>query len=130
MYDKGWQQSKQRNTYLGFNAAAINLWQGHTDKARDIALSIVKQFQHKKHIIEQKQRLNNFSFNFWELATIGEALYITGQQELALQHYQSLFAANAHPTGKLRVAAKQLIIHFSYITPSNTLNKLAKAVLY
>ncbi|GGP75004.1 tetratricopeptide repeat-containing protein [Shewanella ulleungensis] len=130
MYDKGWQQSKQRNTYLGINAAAINLWQGHTDKARDIALSIVKQFQHKKHIIEQKQRLNNFSFNFWELATIGEALYITGQQELALQHYQSLFAANAHPIGKLRVAAKQLIIHFSYITPSNTLNKLAKAVLY
>lgn len=129
MYDKGWQQSRQRNTYLGINAAAINLWLGHPDKARDIALGIVQQFQHKKHIIEQKQRLQQFSFNFWELATIGEALYITGQQELALQHYQSLFAADAHPLGKLRVAAKQLSVHFSYVAPANALNKLVTTVL-
>ena len=129
MYDKGWQQSKQRNTYLGINAAAINLWLGHTDKARDISLGIVQQFQHKKQIIEQKQRLKQFSFNFWELATIGEALYITGQQTEALVHYQALLAPGQYSLGKTRVAAKQLSVHFSYIPPTNALSKLVNAIL-
>lgn len=129
LYDKGWQQSKQRNTYLGINAAAINLWLGNPDKAREIALGIVQQFQHKKLMIEQKQRMKQFSFNFWELATIGEALYITGQQTEALVHYQALFAPGLHPLGKTRVAARQLTVHFEHVSPNPAILKLVQTLL-
>ncbi|NVJ49469.1 MAG: hypothetical protein HWE13_06135 [Gammaproteobacteria bacterium] len=129
LYHQGWKNSKQRNTYLGINAASIKLWQHEPEQAQTIARAIVEQFDHKQAVLREKFPEQTFEFNFWDLETKAQATLLAGNDSAALQLYTELLDPKRHPNKPYSVVTDQLKQHFKYLTPPPALIDLVNSVV-
>lgn len=116
LYEKGWQQSKERNTYLGINAAAYALWVGNIDDSVDIATNIVNQYRNRQKVLTETLNFPTNKMDYWDHATLAEALLLSNDVEQAEVCYQTLFSAKEHATQPHDIVAKQLAHHIEYLT--------------
>ena len=128
LYIKGWQQSKQRNTYLGINAAAYSLWSGDTDASQSIAKAITETYQIRETVLREQLDVQTSRMDYWDLATLAEANLLAGNTLAAEEAYQRLFQDPLHNGKPHQVAANQLVQHLNVelIHPNLCLSQLAK----
>ncbi|MEI9886961.1 MAG: tetratricopeptide repeat-containing protein [Rhizomicrobium sp.] len=91
LYQKGWQVSRERNLYLGVNAAALQLWLGDAPRAKALASRLVEAFalrggQLAKAGIAVRR-------DYYDLVTEAEARLIAGEPAGTL--YAEAFTAYA-----------------------------------
>jgi MAP3K TRAFs-binding domain len=77
LYLKGWQVSRERNLYLGVNAAAIQLWQGDT-RAKDMAAHLVDIFAKRNAQLVQSGIDLAQQRDYYDLVTEAEARLLAG----------------------------------------------------
>lgn len=106
LYLKGWQVSRERNLYLGVNAAAILLWQGEarrTDLARRIAqIFAARNAQLAKAGIDVAVRRD-----YYDLVTEAEARLLAGDGDAARALYAQAFARFAARQGDIAGSRSQ-----------------------
>jgi len=131
LYEKGWLQSKERNTYLGINAAAYALWVGNIDDSIEIATNIVHQYRHRQKVLTDILNFPTNKMDYWDHATFAEALLLSNEIDQAQVYYQALFTAKEHTGQPHDIAAKQLIHHIDYLVDAkySTLLTLAKSYI-
>ena len=122
LYKKGWFHSKERNTYLGINAAAYALWAGQTEDGLEIAANIVNQYQVRQKVLTETLKLATNQMDYWDHATLAEALLLSNEVEQAESHYQKLFNAKYFANQPHDIAAKQLVHHLGYLESSKYSN--------
>jgi hypothetical protein len=127
LYIKGWKLSKQRNTYLGINAATYALWSGDDQTSRQIAEQIVDIYVHRERILQQKLNVSTSQMDYWDHATLAEAKLLAGFIEQAEQSYHTLFHSPEFNDKPHEVPANQLAHHLkdSSIASSEGLLQLA-----
>jgi hypothetical protein len=129
LYIKGWKLSKQRNTYLGINAATYALWSGDKETSRSIAAQIVDIYIHREKILEEKLNVSTAQMDYWDHATLAEANLLAGFIEQAEQSYTSLFTDKAFNGKPHDVPANQLAQHLKdpSIDNNNALIELSES---
>lgn len=115
LYKKGWLQSKERNTYLGINAAAYALWIGEKENSIDIATNIVNQYNKRQKILMDTLKLPTSKMDYWDQATLAEAQLLANEIEQAEFYYHDLFTAKHYVNQPHEIAAKQLAHHLSFL---------------
>lgn len=113
LYFKGWKLSKQRNTYLGINAATFSLWSGDHESSRTIALSIIETYSIRERILKQKLNVQTEQMDYWDLATLAESYLLAGDIDNAEKRYAQLFTNAAYLGKPHEVPANQLAHHIS-----------------
>lgn len=131
LYKKGWLQSKERNTYLGINAAAYALWIGEQENSEKIAANIVHQYQVRQKVLTETLKIATNNMDYWDRATLAEALLLSSEVEQAESHYRELFTATNYADQPHDIAAKQLALHLSHLKAPEykTLRELAENTL-
>jgi len=127
LYLKGWELSKQRNTYLGINAAAFCLWSGDQDSSKKIAKNIVKLYLHREKTLQEILNISTDKMDYWDHATLAEAYLLSGSIKTAEKKYHRLFNSNFFQDKPHEVPAIQLKQHLtkSPNKPSDILSTLA-----
>lgn len=110
LYRNGWKRSKNRNTYLGINAAATALWLGATDKARELARDVLARFTKRSEILKRVGEHEASSRSFFDLVTEAEALLIAGEEVQARSAYAEAFARHAGRHGEIALVRTQAAI--------------------
>jgi len=128
LYEQGWRNSKQRNAYLGINAASIKLWQNQADSAKEIASAITEQFELKQNILKEKFPNEPFRLNFWDQETLAQAAFLAGKEQDSVALYKELLDPKRHPDKPFNVVIGQLKQHFTHMPPSNELLSLINSV--
>lgn len=127
LYYRGWRHSRERNTYLGINAAAYALWTGDLDSSQTICRLIVQQYQHRTQTLERVLRRAPPTMSFWDQATLAEAYLLAGDAKEATRQYCHLFESSQDNRQLTGIPARQLLHHLSYLKIQNTqLEKLAQ----
>ena len=126
LYIKGWQQSKQRNTYLGINAATYSLWSGDQNASQTIASEIIYTYAERKKILKQRLNVNTNQMDYWDHATLAESYFLAGMIEQAEESYHELFENHCYRSKPHEIPANQLAHHLSMSStqPSSILDKL------
>ena len=126
LYLKGWELSKQRNTYLGINAAAFCLWSGDLNSSKKIAKNIVKLYIHREKVLKDILNISTEQMDYWDHATLAEAYLLSGSIKTAEKKYHSLFHCKAFQDKPHEIPAIQLKQHLakSLTNPSQKLNDL------
>lgn len=93
LYLKGWQVSRERNLYLGVNAAALQLWLGDPPRAKALAVRLVDSFtvrgaQLAKAGIAIRR-------DYYDLVTEAEARLLAGHGTIARALYAEAFTTHA-----------------------------------
>ncbi|NVJ60446.1 MAG: tetratricopeptide repeat protein [Gammaproteobacteria bacterium] len=127
LYQQGWKNSRERNTYLGINAASIKLWQGKLEETQAIAKSITEQFKVKQQILSDKLPNQQQSLNFWDKETLAQAYFLAGQSDEAFNLYKELLDPIQYPNKPFTVVTSQLRKHFQFIQPAENLKALIDA---
>jgi hypothetical protein len=91
LYLKGWQVSRERNLYLGVNAAAIQLWQGDA-KAKDLAAHLVASFTGRNAQLAKAGIDVATQRDYYDLVTEAEARLLAGEVDAA----RALYAQGFH----------------------------------
>lgn len=110
LYRNGWKRSKNRNTYLGINAAATSLWLGAADKARDLARDVLARFSKRNEILKRVGESEASSRSFFDLVTEAEALLIAGDEVLARAAYDEAFQRHSGRHGEIALVRTQAAI--------------------
>lgn len=128
LYKKGWLQSKERNTYLGINAAAYLLWIGENETSKEIASSIIIQYHSRQKILMTVLKVPTNQMDYWDLATLAEAQLLANNIAQAESCYHKLFTEKYYAGQPHDIAAKQLVYHLKYLTSPDysTLRTLAE----
>jgi hypothetical protein len=127
LYKKGWLQSKERNTYLGINAAAYALWIGEKENSKEIATNIVHQYEKRQKILMDTLKLPTNKMDYWDQATLAEAQLLAHEIEQAESYYHDLFTAKHYINQPHEIAAKQLAHHLSFLDDQKYSNLLTLA---
>jgi hypothetical protein len=106
LYAKGWQVSRERNFYLGVNAAAIELWQGIPacgDRARHIAALFARRNADlaRSGIDVSGQR------DYYDLVTEAEARLLAGEEDAPRALYAEAFRRFAARKGDIAGSVEQ-----------------------
>ncbi len=127
LYIKGWELSKQRNTYLGINAATYSLWSGDIETSQKIAKDIIKTYQRREKTLKEILNVSTDKMDYWDHATLAEAKLLAGLTKQAEQSYQELFTAAHFDNKPHEVPANQLKHHLAEqsIISSDLLEELA-----
>jgi len=86
-YDRGWNQSRESNVYLGINAAATALWLGNPDRAHTIASSIRDRLVTRSEQLAQSKNRDIAFLNCWDQLTLAEAHLLLGEWDAARLAY-------------------------------------------
>jgi tetratricopeptide (TPR) repeat protein len=106
-YVRGWQQSRETNTYLGINAAATALWLGQPGQAARIAESIRDLLEARRLSLARMGGGTGRFLNCWDQLTLAEAYLLLGDWDAARQHYGEARERFPKQTGALDVAREQ-----------------------
>lgn len=90
LYQKGWQVSRERNLYLGLNAAAIQLWQGDP-KARELAARLVESFAARNALLAKSGIDVAGRRDYYDLVSEAEARLLAGEGDAARALYAEAF---------------------------------------
>ena len=90
LYHKGWQVSRERNLYLGVNAAALMLWQEDT-RARPLALRLVEIFTARNAQLAKSGIDVGTMRDYYDMVTEAEARLLAGEDEPARALYTQAF---------------------------------------
>jgi tetratricopeptide (TPR) repeat protein len=120
LYVKGWKQSKQRNTYLGINAATYSLWSGDNQASQSIAQSIIETYASREKILRERLHHSTQQMDYWDLATLAESYLLAGDIEQAEEHYQKLFQSPSYHGKPHQVPANQLAHHLKFCVDINS----------
>ncbi len=120
LYLKGWQQSKNRNTYLGINAATYSLWSGDKATSQTTALSIIETYTTRETILRERLQRSSHQMDYWDLATLAESYLLAGQIKEAEKHYQQLFQLPIYKDKPHQVPANQLAHHLNICVEINS----------
>ncbi len=113
LYRKGWELSKHRNTYLGINTATFYLWSGDNSASTQTANDIVKLYQQREKILKEKLNVTTNVMDYWDHATLAEAMLLAGLTNQAEQSYIALFTSENFKDKPHEVPATQLKHHLS-----------------
>lgn len=105
-YQRGWERSRERNNYLGINAATTALWLDDSKAAAQIGSRVrTNLLEIQKQLAEAED--GPYSLSFWDRMTLGEALLLAGEFDEAGRIYRTAFAEFAANVGDIEVARKQ-----------------------
>jgi tetratricopeptide (TPR) repeat protein len=90
LYARGWQVSRERNLYLGVNAAALELWQG-LGGSRDRAAHIVALFTCRNDDLARSGIDVSGQRDYYDLVTEAEARLLAGEGDAARVLYGQAF---------------------------------------
>ncbi|HXC53948.1 MAG TPA: tetratricopeptide repeat-containing protein [Rhizomicrobium sp.] len=100
LYQKGWQVSRERNLYLGVNAAAIALWRGD-DKTGAAAARIAGNFTLRNEQLAAAGIDVAAQRDYYDLVTEAEARLLAGEGAVARALYAGAFARFAARKGDI-----------------------------
>ncbi len=106
LYQKGWQVSRERNLYLGVNAAAIQLWQGDA-KAKDLAAHLVASFTARNAQLAKSGIDVAAQRDYYDLVTEAEARLLAGEADAARALYAQAFHRFAARKGDIAGSKEQ-----------------------
>ncbi len=106
LYQKGFQVSRERNLYLGVNAAAILLWQGD-EHARALAARLVEIFAARNAQLAKSGIDVAGQRDYYDLVTEAEARLLAGEGNAARTLYAQAFARFAARKGDIEVTKAQ-----------------------
>ena len=90
LYLRGWQVSRERNLYLGVNAAALMLWQQDT-RARPLALRLVEIFTARNAQLAKSGIDVDAMRDYYDMVTEAEARLLAGEEQPARDLYTKAF---------------------------------------
>jgi hypothetical protein len=90
LYLKGWQISRERNLYLGVNAAALMLWQQDT-RAADLAARLVEIFAARNAQLAKSGIDVDGMRDYYDMVTEAEARLLAGEEAAARTLYTRAF---------------------------------------
>ncbi|MBL6853486.1 MAG: DUF4071 domain-containing protein [Alphaproteobacteria bacterium] len=90
LYLKGWQVSRERNLYLGVNAAALMLWQQDT-RARALAQRLVEIFAARNAQLARSGVDVDAMRDYYDMVTESEARLLAGEEQSARDLYTKAF---------------------------------------
>ena len=94
LYLKGWQISRERNLYLGVNAAALMLWQNDT-RARGLARQLSEIFAARNAQLAKSGIDVDAMRGYYDMVTEAEARLLAGDEQPARDLYMKAFAGFA-----------------------------------
>jgi hypothetical protein len=106
LYQKGWQVSRERNLYLGVNAAAIGLWQGDA-RAKDLAARLVASFAARNAQLAKAGIDVAMQRDYYDLVTEAEARLLAGGGDTARVLYAQAFHRFAARKGDIAGSKEQ-----------------------
>ncbi len=114
LYLKGWELSKQKNTYLGINAAGYCLWNDRVEQSQEIANHIIDAYNQRKTVLQDVFDYQITEMDYWDQATLAEAYLLAGNTQQAQENYQQLFGLERNLDMPHEIAATQLKQHLTY----------------
>ncbi|HEY4940446.1 MAG TPA: tetratricopeptide repeat-containing protein [Rhizomicrobium sp.] len=106
LYQKGWQVSRERNLYLGLNAAAIQLWQGDP-KAKELAARLVESFSARNALLAKSGIDVAGRRDYYDQVTEAEARLLAGEGDAARALYAEAFRRFAARKGDIAGSVDQ-----------------------
>ena len=106
LYQKGWQVSRERNLYLGVNAAAIGLWQGD-GRAKELAARLVDIFAARNAQLAKSGIDVAGQRDYYDLVTEAEARLLAGAGDAARALYGDAFHRFAARKGDIAGSKEQ-----------------------
>jgi tetratricopeptide (TPR) repeat protein len=106
LYTKGWQVSRERNLYLGVNAAALELWQG-LGGYRDRAEHIVVLFLRRNADLAGSGIDVSGQRDYYDMVTEAEARLLAGEGDVARALYAQAFHRFAARKGDIDGSKQQ-----------------------
>lgn len=116
-YRSGW--NKNKNTYLGINAAATALWQNKYSEARGIVGEVKSILKQRRMLIRQKTN-SRYDLNYWDLVTLAEASLMDKDYKLAGELYAMAFLQHKNQSENIDVTRRQLAKVVSFLNPSDS----------
>jgi tetratricopeptide (TPR) repeat protein len=108
-YEAGWQDSREKNTYLGINAAATALWLGETARVAPFAERVLAVLRKRERAMAILGGPPRFVLSFWDQVTLAEALLLLGSKPEARTCYQVAFRCNPEKQANIDGAREQAI---------------------
>jgi predicted Zn-dependent protease len=113
LYLKGWQVSRERNLYLGVNAAAIQLWQGDV-RAHELAARLVEVFAKRNAQLVTSGIDLAGRRDYYDLVTEAEARLLSGDgaggRALYAQAFQRFAARKGDIAGSKEQANRSIAL--------------------
>lgn len=106
LYAKGWQVSRERNLYLGVNAAALELWQG-LDIYRDRAGRVVELFTGRNADLARSGIDVSGQRDYYDMVTEAEARLLAADDAAARALYAQAFHRFAARKGDIDGSKEQ-----------------------
>jgi hypothetical protein len=100
LYMKGWQLSRERNLYLGVNAAALALWQQDT-RAHPLAQRLVEIFTTRNTQLAKSGIDVDAMRDYYDMVTEAEARLLAGEEQPARDLYTRAFTRFAVRKGDI-----------------------------
>ena len=94
LYTSVWKSSGEKDAYTGINAATMSLLLGDTDRAQQIAGTLIKLYE-KRRGIQAPGRMISFS-GYWDRVILAEALLIAGEIEESRRQYKNALTLYSH----------------------------------
>jgi tetratricopeptide (TPR) repeat protein len=106
-YENGWRQSRETNTYLGINAAALALWLGTPGKTEPAARDIRDLLGARRESLARADGGTPRFLNCWDQLTLAEAHLLLQEWDAARQRYREAVERFPDQPGALEVAREQ-----------------------
>jgi tetratricopeptide (TPR) repeat protein len=123
-YERGWRQSRETNTYLGINAAAIALWLRMPGNAPAIARGIRDLLEARRRRLIQAGGTGKRFLNCWDQLTLAEAHLLLQEWESARQCYREAIDRFPRQAKALEVAREQAVKNLAALGRSDLVGEL------
>jgi hypothetical protein len=106
-YERGWQQSRRSNTYLGINAATLAVWLGRSAQGTAIAEQVRALLQERQRQLASGGAGAGRFLNCWDQLTLAEAHLLLQDWGRAREGYRVARERFSNRSGELVVAREQ-----------------------
>lgn len=110
LYRDGWLNPRQRDVYLGINAAACALWLGKSGESVQLAKEVREELA-KFDGKERPQAISAIEASPWRTLTRAESDLLAGDRSKAAKRYRDLFEQLKNQEGRLVSSKRQLRLH-------------------
>jgi hypothetical protein len=114
-YKRGWQSSRQSNTYLGSNAAATALWLNLRSASSATARDVRKLLVERRCRLEEVRKGGPGRLNCWDQLTLAEAHLLLEEWSEAKQCYREAWDRFGQETRALKVARDQAVKDLTHL---------------
>jgi tetratricopeptide (TPR) repeat protein len=123
-YERGWRQSRETNTYLGINAAALAVWLRLSGKTSAIARGIRDLLEARRQRLIQADGTTPRFLNCWDQLTLAEAHLLLQDWDSAQQCYREAVDRFPKQSKALDVARVQANKNLVALGRSDLVDKL------